>query len=769
MSDEDELHQTPDIVRDDFASRRQPQLTPSVQHFLPQTDNTAYFEKYRNTESRVDHSTLEAIRREEAQNEEEIANSLNAWKERRKRKSQIARERVGENIHTRVPEFHNPSPPLSSTTKSPTTVGNRNRYKELAARYAEEPDTPTQCDEDPRVLDVSNFDDQLSDSSEERFEEEKPLEIHIERGEPIDVQSLNGKEAMPMRANNFQCFNINVEKQNSNDQGVASRCEIPPTVAVKPNNFNSRPVVESLASQLQRQKISAEGASGYSKFKNDFQRAMSTEEADGSPLPRPSEFQQKRKQQFASKKALFEQTNGNGAEMGHKNDRQSLPGAGVVQNARNSLFNREPEFSVAKPVSLVDKPRPSSAEKYRRDIRLQAVDEAHFPDPPAHHSDSPKRDFGHDEEIHADHIYSHPSQPVRSVSEHRFKETKPVELATRANSCPDENELYSEVTVCMSQRPGSSRGFGFQVRGGDGRSPIIVDAIKPGGAAHVCELSVGDEVLTMNGMTVSNLTQEQIVELMVEAVRTGQLRLRARRYNQLPKKKQPAAPSLRLTSAAKMVATEGGFYQILADIPKKHNRDPPNRPQPSPSPAGTLDSGHGSEQTGDARESPVRSPTSSPSNSSPSHSPRRNQEEVRWMEELDNFELLEERNNYLTKQHRTPAEVSHSHQFNLDSGRKTWQNPSSARHNYSQSDDLAAVLAIEQEEYERELEDKERRRHLQREDDYTEEQIRKIRDSVMETTQSRPRAGASRNGTNSGNHWMVREAEMRRQNYTVRK
>ena len=55
------------------------------------------------------------------------------------------------------------------------------------------------------------------------------------------------------------------------ENGVSSRCEIPPTVAVRPNNISARPVVESLASQLQRQKISAEGASGYSKFKSDFQ------------------------------------------------------------------------------------------------------------------------------------------------------------------------------------------------------------------------------------------------------------------------------------------------------------------------------------------------------------------------------------------------------------------------------------------------------------------------------------------------------------------
>ena len=52
----------------------------------------------------------------------------------------------------------------------------------------------------------------------------------------------------------------------------------------------------------------------------------------------------------------------------------------------------------------------------------------------------------------------------------------------------------------------------------------------------MCELSIGDEVISMNGMTVSNLTQDQIVELMTEAVRTGQLRLRVRRYNTISRK-----------------------------------------------------------------------------------------------------------------------------------------------------------------------------------------------------------------------------------------
>ena len=234
--------------------------------------------------------------------------------------------------------------------------------------------------------------------------------------------------------------------------------------------------MESLASQLQRQKISAEGASGYSKFKSDFQNVQNEESS--SPVPQKSEFQQKRRQQFASKKALFEGGSDDFAQQ--KNERQSLPGAGAVQNARNSLFNQN--RGVATPVTLSDQSRPSSAEKYRRDIRLQAVDEADFPDPPppAVHRVEPRiepraeprfepraeprveprysrrqisveEDLEDEQEVQANHIYSEPTPPIRSVSEHRFKETKPVEQSARSNSCPDEDELYSEVTVCMSQ------------------------------------------------------------------------------------------------------------------------------------------------------------------------------------------------------------------------------------------------------------------------------------------------------------------------------
>lgn len=96
-----------------------------------------------------------------------------------------------------------------------------------------------------------------------------------------------------------------------------------------------------------------------------------------------------------------------------------------------------------------------------------------------------------------------------------------------------------------------------------------------------------------------------------------------------------------LSSGAKMVATEGGFYQIMADIPKNSLR-----PAPTPSPAGTLDSGHESAR------------------SSPTHSPRGrmpNAEEERWAHDLNEFESLER------------------NQAAFPEGR-SWKNPSTARY-----------------------------------------------------------------------------------------
>jgi len=497
--------------------------------------------------------------------------------------------------------------------------------------------------------------------------------------------------------------------------------------------------IDSLATQLQKQKIATEG---YAQFKQDFGKINS------SPGASPSNFQKARKEQFRSKLGMFESQDELSDQASSRQGTLERLGSheqrGVVDRARASLVNRNNERSSA-PQQLV-------AEKYRRDLQAQVS----FPDPPQHdYSQSSSRD-------------------LRSQSEHLARPT-PVNdsLGARSISAPDDDELFSEVTVCMSQRPGSSRGFGFKVRGGDGVNPIIVDQITPGGAAFVCELSIGDEVISMNGLTVANLTQDQIVELMTEAVRTGQLRLRVRRYSTITRKKPlNQAPSLRLTSAAKMVATEGGFYQILADIPKKPRQTSQQqqqqhaRPQQSASPAGTLDSGHGSEQMLEMRESPAtRSPVASSTQSSPRHSPRRpvqsepNNDDNPWLNELGSFELKQSGVSVKAPPQR---EIYQAKSISPDRSvlRKSLDRQ---LNNSNVARQLQDALDIEQEENQRELTERIRRQQQRDNDEYTETQIRKIRDS-SNLLQSR-----SSNNNNHTAHWMVREAESRRQQFSVRK
>ena len=43
------------------------------------------------------------------------------------------------------------------------------------------------------------------------------------------------------------------------------------------------------------------------------------------------------------------------------------------------------------------------------------------------------------------------SRDVRSQSEYKISSNPKVGLGQRAQSSPDETELYSEITVCMSQ------------------------------------------------------------------------------------------------------------------------------------------------------------------------------------------------------------------------------------------------------------------------------------------------------------------------------
>ncbi|XP_078488862.1 uncharacterized protein LOC100181356 [Ciona intestinalis] len=124
--------------------------------------------------------------------------------------------------------------------------------------------------------------------------------------------------------------------------------------------------------------------------------------------------------------------------------------------------------------------------------------------------------------------------------------------------------LFDDMKICINQRPRSEKGFGFTVRGGDDGKPVIVNTVTPGGAASVCQLCIGDEILAINDVRLSStLTQDEIVQLIVDSVITGNLGLDIRRYGK-SKKSNP----LRL-SGTKVVMTSGGFVQVRSDKGKE--------------------------------------------------------------------------------------------------------------------------------------------------------------------------------------------------------
>ena len=82
-----------------------------------------------------------------------------------------------------------------------------------------------------------------------------------------------------------------------------------------------------------------------------------------SPVASPSNFQKARKEQFRNKIGLFESSDNNNYDEPDSNPRQSLPGPGLVQRARQQLHKQ----AFGDPAGMTS----SAAEKYRRDLQSQ--------------------------------------------------------------------------------------------------------------------------------------------------------------------------------------------------------------------------------------------------------------------------------------------------------------------------------------------------------------------------------------------------------------
>ncbi|XP_041654918.1 membrane-associated guanylate kinase, WW and PDZ domain-containing protein 3a [Cheilinus undulatus] len=108
---------------------------------------------------------------------------------------------------------------------------------------------------------------------------------------------------------------------------------------------------------------------------------------------------------------------------------------------------------------------------------------------------------------------------------------------------PDATELYLKSKALMDNKPPNTKeldvfikrnqesGFGFRVLGGEGPDqPVYIGAIVPLGAAEKDgRLRAGDELLCIDGVPVKGKSHKQVLELMTNAARNGQVMLTVRR------------------------------------------------------------------------------------------------------------------------------------------------------------------------------------------------------------------------------------------------
>ncbi|XP_042619493.1 LIM domain only protein 7-like isoform X6 [Cyprinus carpio] len=118
--------------------------------------------------------------------------------------------------------------------------------------------------------------------------------------------------------------------------------------------------------------------------------------------------------------------------------------------------------------------------------------------------------------------------PVQSSDEER-KTPSPVPPVNRVSSMPKSpsplippNEVdYSEMRISLNQKPNSSRDFGFQSNWDS--TGVRVKSVVPGTPAEHGQVKVGDEILTVNGHRVADMSYTEWKNSMEEALQQGSL------------------------------------------------------------------------------------------------------------------------------------------------------------------------------------------------------------------------------------------------------
>ncbi|CAG4956437.1 unnamed protein product [Colias eurytheme] len=87
----------------------------------------------------------------------------------------------------------------------------------------------------------------------------------------------------------------------------------------------------------------------------------------------------------------------------------------------------------------------------------------------------------------------------------------PLSYVDESESESPSQEGEPEGAVCVRLSAGPDGRFGFNVRGGGGGAPVLVSRVAPRTRAHLQE---GDQVISINGKDVDEMTHEQVVQMI---------------------------------------------------------------------------------------------------------------------------------------------------------------------------------------------------------------------------------------------------------------
>uniref|UniRef100_A0AAY4BLD9 LIM domain 7a n=1 Tax=Denticeps clupeoides TaxID=299321 RepID=A0AAY4BLD9_9TELE len=88
--------------------------------------------------------------------------------------------------------------------------------------------------------------------------------------------------------------------------------------------------------------------------------------------------------------------------------------------------------------------------------------------------------------------------------------------------------IYSDMRMILNQKPNRGYDFGFQANWDS--TGAHVNVIQPGSSAELCHLQVGDEILSVNGHRVADMSYEQWKRCLEEAQKQGNLVMDIRRH-----------------------------------------------------------------------------------------------------------------------------------------------------------------------------------------------------------------------------------------------